>query len=450
MGASAMVLRCETASIDWISFCSGIAVLQEDSWLIEDKLLSRDLTNSGLDTDTAWSTTSLHLIYRDLSVLCQNDKTEKIDLPFWRVIDIANTAECRDPRDKVYGLIGLMADDVGKRLVPDYSISPCEVYIEIAKVYMQSYQSLDPIREGNPWAQTKTPSWVAHWMWDGGRCSLARIENRLWGPAWLSGNLGPDYSSYQPYEASGRRACEIYFPETGLLKCSGFVIDSIAGLSARGRGYFAWSKGTIKQPKERKSIYGNSKQTAKALYQTLVADRIAGGKKSSDRQSSILNLPSTFEVAEPQSEQKGWTWLASQEEYYFRWEEWRKANRNFQLGHCILHDLFSDTLPADALEEDYTEVYSCFDQTCQKRRFMLTANGYMGWAPDNIYRSAQDQTKVRDLIAILFGCSTPIIIRTFGEHFQVIGEAYVQGIMDGEAMKFLNQGKFKREEFTFC
>lgn len=343
-----------------------------------------------------------------------------------------------------------MADDVGKRLVPDYSISPCEVYIEIAKVYMQSYQSLDPIREGNPWAQTKTPSWVAHWMWDGGRCSLARIENRLWGPAWFSGNLVLDSPSYQPYEASGRRACEIYFPETGLLKCSGFVIDSIAGLSARGRGYFAWSKGTIKQPKERKSIYGNSKQTAKALYQTLVADRIAGGKKSSDRQSSILNLPSTFEVAEPQSEQKGWTWLASQEEYYFRWEEWRKANRNFQLGHCILHDLFSDTLPADALEEDYTEVYSCFYQTCQKRRFMLTANGHMGRAPDNVYGSAQDQTKVGDLIAILFGCSTPIIIRTFGEHFQVIGEAYVQGIMDGEAMKFLNQGKFKMEEFTFC
>lgn len=348
-------------------------------------------------------------------------------MPFWRLIDIANSAECQDPRDKVYGLIGLMDSTVAKRIVPSYTIAPHEVYAEICKAFIEGYQNLDPIRESNPWGPTKIPSWVADWLWDGGRLSQARIENRLWGPAWLSGKSIPHSSLYKPYEASGSTACKISFTDSDLFTCTGFVFDAITGLSARGRGFFAWSKSTIKQAKGWESIYGDTGQTAEALYRTLVADRVAGGQKAGDRHAIILNLPSTFNLAQPQFGKRGWPWLASQDDYYFRWEEWRKANKDFRLGDRRLNDFFSDTIPAEASEEDLTEVYCCFDRTCQKRRFMITKNGYLGWAPDNIYGSAQDQTLTGDLIAILFGCSTPIVIRPHGEHFQVIGEAYVQG-----------------------
>jgi len=81
---------------------------------------------------------------------------------------------------------------------------------------------------------------------------------------------------------------------------------------------------------------------------------------------------------------------------------------------------------------------------------MLTHNGYMGWAPDNIFGSRDAQTKSGDLIAILFGCSTPIVIRPHGEYFKVVGEAYVQGLMDGEAMELLESEKVKARSFTFC
>lgn len=105
---------------------------------------------------------------------------------------------------------------------------------------------------------------------------------------------------------------------------------------------------------------------------------------------------------------------------------------------------------SDASELDYSEVYSCFDRASQKRRFMVTKNGYMGWAPDNIYGKANQQTKKGDLIVILFGCSTPIVIRPRGSRFQVIGEAYVQGFMDGEALGLKESGGWQRQRFTFC
>jgi len=400
--------------------------------------------------DATWSTTSLHLVYRDLSVLSERDEDKDAELPFWQLIDIANSAESSDPRDLVYGLIGLMGDKVGKQLVPNYKLSPREVYTEASKAFIQSYQSLDPIREGNPWGPTKTSSWVADWLWHGARLSQARIENRLWGPAWLSGKREPDSSNYKAYEASLGSTCDFSFLGNGLMECTGFIIDTIAGLSARGRGFFAWSETSIIQGKEWSSIYGDIGDTSKALCRTLLADRVGKGQKPSDRHAVILNLPSTFDIAEPQFLSRSWEWLASQERYYFRWEEWRKANRNFQLGDRRLDDFFNDAIPPEATYRDVTEVYACFDRTSQKRRFMITQKGYMGWAPDNIYGSLRDQTRTGDLITILFGCSTPIVVRPHGKHFQVIGEAYVQGVMDGEAMEILRNGTIEARRFTFC
>jgi hypothetical protein len=443
MGASAMVIRCGTSSIDWTLFCAGIGLLQENLWIVKDKILDHEGNCREI-----WHTTSLHLVYRDLSVLSQHDSAHT-GLAFGRILDIANSANCRDPRDKVYGLAGLMESHITSRVSPDYNLPPSVVYAEVAKSFIQGYENLEPIREGNPWGPTQTPSWVADWRWPGRR-PLSRIENPLWGPSWLSGKEIHDSWAHIPYKASGQSRYEVTFSSNLLLACTGFIVDSISGLSARGCGYFDWDAGTITQADQWTSSYGNNRETLKALFRTLVADRVGRGQRSSEHHSAILYLPSTFGAAKPQFTALGWTWLGAQKGYYFRWEKWRVANMNFRLGHKRLHDYFSDQIPFDASEYDFTEVYSCFDRTSQKRRFMLTHNGYMGWAPDNIFGSRDAQTKSGDLIAILFGCSTPIVIRPHGEYFKVVGEAYVQGLMDGEAMELLESEKVKARSFTFC
>jgi hypothetical protein len=120
------------------------------------------------------------------------------------------------------------------------------------------------------------------------------------------------------------------------------------------------------------------------------------------------------------------------------------------LGDHKLNSFFDDKVPKGASEFDFTEVYSCFDRTCQKRRLMTTKNGYMGWAPDNIYGTDGEQTKIGDLVAIVFGCSTPLVVRPKGNYFQVVGEAYVQGMMDGEAIELLKTSEYRPQCFTFC
>ena len=339
---------------------------------------------------------------------------------------------------------------IAQQLMPDYSSEPSKIYAAVSRAFIQTYCDMEPIREGNPWGPTNSPSWAADWNWNG-RIRYSRVENGVWGQFWISKKPISTVPAAIAYCASGTSRQECSFSDDGLLLgCSGFVVDSIAQLAARGRGYFDWLETSIVQSAGWKSVYGDDSGTTKALYHALVADRVGHGMRASERHAAILSLPATFAVAQPQFQKLGWTWLATQRGYYFRWEKWRAANSNFLLGDRRLDEYFSSNISVDASEYDYSEVYTCFDRTSKKRRLMTTKKGYLGWAPDNIYGSDSDQTWQGDLIAIIFGCSTPVVIRPYGQRFKVIGEAYVQGLMDGEAMELLKSGGVQSQNFVFC
>lgn len=475
LGSSSLVLRCGDSFIDWVSFCRGIGFLFDYLWTVKDLLLYRELERfdpGGTRRDgKVWLTTSLHLVHQDLWSLSYTEGRGRAHLRLDRLLNVANSALSADPRDKVYGLVGLMDPHIADQIHPNYEASPAAVYAAVAKIFILTYGNLEPLREGNPWGPHNTPSWAADWGWGGRLRHKTAEKNDLWGPFWTKKGVPELVVAAEPYRASGSSAMEIRFLfDDSHLTCRGFIVDQVASLSARGKGYFEWVEDFIVKPDhlshmyglqgwqedstiqsdQTNNMYGSDERVSEALYRTLVADRVAGGVKAELRHSAILSLPSTFANGCTQFQNLGWNWLASQEGYYFRWENWRRANRNFILMGRKLDEYFTDQIPKDASEYDYTEVYSCFDRTCKTRRFMTTSRGYMGWAPDNIYGSDEEQTKKGDLIVILFGCSTPIVVRPMGQMFQVMGEAYVQGLMDGEGMELFDTAGFPGRNFTFC
>lgn len=67
------------------------------------------------------------------------------------------------------------------------------------------------------------------------------------------------------------------------------------------------------------------------------------------------------------------------------------------------------------------------------RRLMTTMKGYIGLSNSNAQQG--------DVICILFGCHVPVILRPEegGSTYSWIGESYVHGIMDGQAMDWLEE-----------
>ncbi len=51
---------------------------------------------------------------------------------------------------------------------------------------------------------------------------------------------------------------------------------------------------------------------------------------------------------------------------------------------------------------------------------------------------------------IFFGCSTPLVLRQRGDAYQVVGEAYLEGFMEGELSALLSKGMWRFGDFALC
>jgi hypothetical protein len=62
-----------------------------------------------------------------------------------------------------------------------------------------------------------------------------------------------------------------------------------------------------------------------------------------------------------------------------------------------------------------------------RRKLFVTTKGYLG--------IGEDHSRPGDIVAILMGGQLPFILRKSGGYHALIGEAYVDGFVDGEAME---------------
>lgn len=68
----------------------------------------------------------------------------------------------------------------------------------------------------------------------------------------------------------------------------------------------------------------------------------------------------------------------------------------------------------------------------RERRLFYTASGHVGLGPKEM--------SVGDSVYVFAGAAMPVVVRRQGEWFGVIGDCYLNGIMDGEAVDALEKG----------
>ncbi|KAF4631737.1 hypothetical protein G7Y89_g6397 [Cudoniella acicularis] len=83
--------------------------------------------------------------------------------------------------------------------------------------------------------------------------------------------------------------------------------------------------------------------------------------------------------------------------------------------------------------------YETMTRVCAGRTFFLTQKGYYGLGPWGMREG--------DMVCVLFGAAVPFIIRPQDGPWKLVGEAYVHGIMDGEAIKMWQRNELKDKTF---
>ena len=88
-----------------------------------------------------------------------------------------------------------------------------------------------------------------------------------------------------------------------------------------------------------------------------------------------------------------------------------------------------ESLNLSGVDQKALKLLGLVREVTRTRRFFVTDDGYMGLAPGEAGEG--------DRVTIVYGCSTPVLLRGvtgLGARWRLVGECYVYGLMDGEAV----------------
>jgi hypothetical protein len=290
-------------------------------------------------------------------------------------------SEATDARDKIYAILGLASDTNDLDIKPDYELSTAEIFTQLAARVIKSHQSLDCLGSAGIVKHKDIPSWAADW------------EQNYWRVPF-------------PFHHRAR------------------VLDTERFVTAKTRIYNA-SEGMVP------NIDFDSSER-KLLVSGFIFDTIREVKSSKGRRWS-----SDVEPAEC-------------------WQEWISLVRQIgdvYVSSCSTFEAFAKLLKADvhavyidgsadrgSAFEEFTSLevnaftlndFGTHNATAHRRLF-ATKNGYLGLAAAG--------TEIGDSICIVGGSQTPMVLRAVDDEWLFVGQAYIHGIMDGEAV-VMNEGK---------
>ncbi|PMD31987.1 HET-domain-containing protein [Hyaloscypha variabilis F] len=310
--------------------------------------------------------------------------------------------------DKVYGIVGISADrDTFGDL--DYGRSVRDTYVHTARHIITKTRSLDVICvHQNDDNKHSLPSWVADW------------ERRKRFPEHRVVGLR---SRTPKFNASGSSIADVSFSENDqVLTAAGFVFDTITNIS---------------QPLY---VHGPESDVLPTLevfhsWWTFFTDHIG----STDENLAIFQR--TF---------VGGSWSPSYSEGEFKEDQTERLTLFFSLIQRLLPHLLNEKSPIPVL----TAANAADDQILKKREFAMVSSAALRMHAKRLVNSenkllgfAPQQAAVGDKIVVLLGCNFPVVLREIDGHWELIGEIYMDGIMNGEATDKLEAGLYHKQKF---
>ena len=303
--------------------------------------------------------------------------------PLGSVIYGARHCKCSDPKDRVYAVLGLLHEYDKKywAIKPDYTSTICQTYENVAFSYMEVFGSLRMLQFcdiGNRNPELALPSWVPDWSSMGN--AAEPIQFAMAHCSWPG--------QYQRSMREGGR----------LLEAKGVDIDSIVDVIE------------LRIVGNEKSFWTDVMELQRVATCNTLTNMYVGNGRLVDALCRTFCMDNFRELYEPPP-----SYLVSEKEGRFAFSK--------LLGGP------SKSFKNDVLDDRGTQLYlSTVFEYAKNRSFLITKAGYIGLAPK--------ATRPGDRVCVLLGCASPLVIRPVGADsikFQVVGEAYVDSAMSGEA-----------------
>ena len=299
-----------------------------------------------------------------------------------------------DPRDRIFGLLGLVRDE-DRALVPvDYSAAMTlgGVLVAVALALLRKHGPEVLCYCAPSLVSTPLPSWVVDWTAQKG----ARLWTTRIGSAW-TGEHAFDASKGIPWDSDSI----LYSSHDPVLRLPGIIVGSISGVGSE----FTTSSNAPE--------YLDACRTWFLEVEAMVSGAGSDSRATEGRLSNLWRLP-----------------IADKNQAGGRTGPEDKAPVHYDLltgeASSVL-ELSSDpqTRGKEIVDKtlEYRRRWYLYD-----RRPFITNEGHPGLTLSDV--------KQGDRLCVLAGASVPFVIRPQeGEKFSLVGEAYVYGLMDAEAVR---------------
>lgn len=317
-----------------------------------------------------------------------------------------------DPRDKVYALLGISSGFSSSYLKPDYSISVAETYVRTAVCIgamegIRGLASLSFVQHGSRQLSSDLPSWTpdwrtplnAPWLISNSGFTAAKVKD--------SQQAVPKYylQNKQRSLGSGRNSrFEMHVSGYAIMKI--VVLSSLAG-NRRGLP---------------------PKSILDALPNPYICSFNAAYDEGLDPSHNFLG--SLAPSAACRCKYSFWDPAFQSQRHVFETEVSWEGNDAEVLNHARC---------APDIDIAAWDRADGITGISHGRRLFVTDLGYLGLAPV--------ASVVGDEICIILGASVPYVIRREGSHCRFIGECYILGLMNGEAVEGLDMNL--KEKFVF-
>ena len=365
-----------------VVWASKIIVVCGDQELSWDMLLHAHLVMRSSEeiqrthyAGDSWSVSILDLFLHHLFQVNRTSINLEYTLPRVR---IRNTT---DPRDKIFAILNIIPLNKwsGK---PDYTKNVVDVFTDVVRHIIHKSQKLEILRscerikpivgrqdhlrkeyQLNPIVDL--PSWAPDW-------STSRLTAPLQNEYDDDDGLGGDKVEYYLTSEDANAQYELQ-AESRILKVKGIYYDAIeyatnsilpSVADINQSAFFDRLEFIVNHIFKAPECYKNGITREEAFWRTLIADRTSEGLKASSG-------------------------------YAQAFFEWRKSGRGTPMA--------------------WPGFMSTARRSCYGRSLFFTLKGLLGLGPE--------EARPRDVVAVILGCSVPMLLRKVENRYEVLGEA---------------------------
>jgi hypothetical protein len=362
----------------------------------------------------------------------------------WTLIQRFSSSSATNPRDKIYSLLGIARPYPNCELCPDYILSWQDVYRNATRYVIQGSQNLDIIASAaSARGLSELPSWVPDFadqsVYDLPRAQSIEIPMAVPFPG--------------TYQAGGLQMARTKFSHDGrFLMTEAILVGRVQHVLAKRGGHFGPGSGPVQELVLRFTYivaqYRDAQPHVSGAYVVKLGSFLAkmlyytifGISPHADLPDdtwplmdfvnlclkSVLGPVSASEIPAPRLKSletrllaTGSSFVASLEPEFSLVEDFQASFTRGGLQAAFTGDGLSDEDLATVARIPFFQVLGL----CRRRR---------GWL-------FQDQGE-RDYTVVVPGCSVPLLLRpvdgsgTMGGAMRIVSDAYVYGVMDGEAL----------------